>query len=85
MAHGVVYEKNLDTNDEYFVSLCQEEGGGGKCIGRRSDPILPFFVLAILLLQDRDALLFARARSGFLHNKYKGQIQQFALRYYFKL
>ena len=59
MAHGVVCEKNLDTNDEYFVSLCWEEGG--KCIGRRSDPILPFFVLAILLLQDRDALLFARA------------------------
>ena len=83
MAHGVVCEKNLDTNDEYFVSLCWEEGG--KCIGRRSDPILPFFVLAILLLQDRDALLFARARSGFLHNKYKGKIQQFALRYYFKL
>ena len=43
------------------------------------------FVLAILLLQDRDALLFAGARSGFLYNTYKGQIQQFALRYYFKL
>ena len=28
MAHGVVCEKNLDANDEYFVSLCQEEGGG---------------------------------------------------------
>ena len=27
MVHGVVCEKNLDTNDEYFVSLCQEEGG----------------------------------------------------------
>ena len=42
MAHGVVCEKNLDTNDEYFVSLCQEEGGGGKCIGRRSDPFYRF-------------------------------------------
>ena len=27
MAHGVVCKRNLDTNDEYFVSLCQEEGG----------------------------------------------------------
>ena len=80
MTHGVVCEKNLDTNDEYFVRK-----RGGKCIGSRNDPILPFFVLAILLLQDRDALLFARAGCGFLHNKYKGQIQQFALRYYFKL
>ena len=29
---------------------------------------LPFFILAILLLQDRDALLFARARIGFFYN-----------------
>ena len=37
MAHGVVCKKNLDTNDEYFVSLCSEEEG--KCIEKRNDPM----------------------------------------------
>ena len=43
MAHGVLCKKKLDTNDEYLVSLCWEMGGGG-CIEKRNDPILPFFV-----------------------------------------
>ena len=37
--HSVVCEKNLDTNDEYFVSLCQEEGGGIVLEGE----VIPFY------------------------------------------
>ena len=40
MAHGVVCEKNLDANDEYFVSLCQEEGGGGNVL---EGEVIPFY------------------------------------------
>ena len=41
MAHDVVCEKNLDTNDEYFVSLCQEEGGGGGNV--LEGEVIPFY------------------------------------------